>query len=188
MVFARRGVVKASLYDFWNHVRDANPDVPGSCWTWFGATDAAGYPMYCGVYARRISALIDTGSIPGNVSMQCVNQRCVRPSHIFSIGLPGRKSRKTGKIPLRHNQEFLLKVYQLREHTDVEIAAKLDTLPNIVRHARVQFAMFRILDEIAWCKANKKHILREPVGQSIDANTLFDSIKPLEQAPLEKPT
>jgi hypothetical protein len=165
------GQLRASLVDFWSRVRCRNRDTD-SCWDWIGAFDSHGYPLYCGVYARRIAALIDTREIPGNVSMGGLDcgQTCIRPSHIARIGAPGRKN-QNGYIPVRQDVELQRAIFHLRFHSDAEIARKLGVKPCTVLAARNSFALLAIEQELLQAKASKRVPHNAPLAP------LFDLIK-----------
>lgn len=163
-----RGTTKACIYNFWQYVKDANPDDMDSCWEWTGAFDGSGYPMYCGVAARRIAALIDTGKIPGNVSMDCNNIKCVRPAHIFRIGNPGRKTSK-GVIPARYDIEFQRKIYELRSLTDGELMTKFAVNAQTLKACRYSTALYAIEAEVLFYKnAGKPIPIRQPLAATLE--------------------
>lgn len=166
-----KGSSRANIADFWLHVSDADMDSPNSCWEWNGSFDSAGYPMYCGVAARRISAVIDTGDIPGNVSMNCENPKCVNPNHFYRIGKPERKNSKTGKIPHRHDIRLQAAVYAERSKSDEELATRFTVTTRTIKNIRYSIALYFIQDEVRRRKANGLRIMREPLGSTIEFKT-----------------
>lgn len=161
----KRGKSRASLRDFWTNVAIDKPDEPNSCWLWVGPLDSFGYGMYCGQPARRIAALIDCGQIPGSVTFGCHGgTRCVRPAHILRIGEYGRRSSKTGKIPIRYDVDFQEKAYANRHMSDKELATLLTTTEKMVRALRYSFPLLMLRDELAECKAIGVKPQTGPIG------------------------
>lgn len=163
-----RGTTRACIVDFWLHVMDSDLDDHDSCWLWTGSCDGNGYPMYCGVGARRIAAVIDTGAIPGNVSMDCQTLRCVRPAHFFRIGRPGRKNTRSGKPTIRQDMDMQKRVYQYRHLSDEELAIFLNTHKSIVKSLRLSIPLYRIQEEVEYRKEHRMSILHSPMSQTLD--------------------
>jgi hypothetical protein len=68
--------------DFYSQIKKTD-----SCWVWIGVTNDAGYGMYKGKSAHRLSYTIHKGKIGSGLSIDhlCRRHDCVNPSHLDAV-------------------------------------------------------------------------------------------------------
>lgn len=140
-------IKKATVRDFWEHVRVLNPSNSNSCWLFEGPTDINGYGMYKGMLAHRIAAAIYTKSFPGKVVRRdeiCTNRLCVRKEHFDNIFVARRV--RSSEVALRQ------RILDARGDGKYTIVSMMDRLPKIpidkIKAVLREQAMFDILADI----------------------------------------
>lgn len=167
-----------SVRHFWTHVRVLNPDSQSSCWEWIGGCDNNFYPIYNGVTARRIAAIIYKQRDVGTVKLACRNVKCVNPYHMTHIGLPrsvtyDERSPLTGrklKKPVQFDTDLINLILSKRDgaYTIAKIAKECHTTGKIVRLALRYSVVHDILADIDKYKRNGLDVPIEPDRRKLE--------------------
>lgn len=155
---------KATVKDFWEHVRVMDPSNPNSCWLFEGPTDINGYGMYKGMLAHRIAAAIYLKQLPGKVvrnEEMCSNRLCVRKNHFDNVFFPTKRYRSS-EVALRKR---ILAARGDSRYTVSEMAKKLEGVKiDRIKAVLREQAMYDILDDI-------EHYISENREVPIDPDT-----------------
>lgn len=168
-----------SIKHFWTHVKVSEPENPSSCWEWIGGCDTNFYPIYNGVTARRIAAIIWKQRDVGTVKLACRNTKCVNPHHMTHIGLPRSitfdgRSPLTGKklkTPVQYDKPLIDLILSKRNgaYTIAKIAKECNATHKTVRLALRCATVHDILADIEKYKRNGMDVPIEPDNRTTSA-------------------